>query len=256
MRQDAPFVEIVLLSRNNLNTGLRVMNSAEAHGISISQAHFLQGGSPASFIEPLGIDLFLSANEIDVRRVLSNGYAAGQCMESHCFDDPSDTELRLAFDFDGVLADDESESVYQRAKNLDEFHAHEVQNSEVAHNPGPLKSFVDRVYQIQKIEQAYAEQNTDYAPRLNVAIVTARSAPAHKRVINTMRAWNLHPNQAFFMGGKDKTAVLSQYKPHMFFDDQRVHLDRSSVIAPAVHVPFGKINREPSVTLVGDQKSA
>lgn len=253
LKKDSSLVEVVLLSRNNLNTGLRVMNSAEAHGIAISQAHFLQGGSPACFIEPLEIDLFLSANEFDVRRVLDNGYAAGHCLESHCFDDPDDAAIRLAFDFDGVLADDESESVYQRATNLDEFHRHEVQRSYVAHNPGPLKSFVDRIYQIQKLEQIYAESNSAYTPRLNVAIVTARSAPAHKRVINTMRAWNIHPNQAFFMGGNDKSAVLGQYKPHMFFDDQRVHLDRSSSVAPAVHVPFGKLNQETKLSLVDQE---
>ncbi len=252
----APLVEVVLLSRNNLNTGLRVMNSAEAYGIKISQAHFLQGGSPASFIEPLGVDLFLSGNEFDVRRVLANGYAAGQCLQSHCFDDLSDKELRLAFDFDGVLADDESEVVYQQAKDLDAFHAHEIEHSAIAHNPGPLKSFVDKIHRIQLFEQGHARENKSYEPRLNVAIVTARSAPAHKRVIHTMRAWNIHPNQAFFMGGNDKSTVLGQYKPHMFFDDQRVHLDKSARVAPAVHVPFGQINKEPDLSLVGNKKSA
>lgn len=251
-----PLVSVILLSRNNLNTGLRVMNSAEAHGIAISQAHFLQGGSPASFIEPLGVDLFLSGNEFDVRRVLANGYAAGHCLRSHCFDDFSDEDLRLAFDFDGVLADDESETVYQQAKDLDAFHAHEIQHSGVAHNPGPLKSFVDKVHRIQLFEQDYAEKNMDYQPRLNVAIVTARSAPAHKRVIHTMRAWNIHPNQAFFMGGNDKSMVLGQYKPHMFFDDQRLHLDKSASVAPAVHVPFGQLNQEPAIALVCEKKTA
>jgi len=240
---DEPLVKVILLSRNNINTGLRVMNSLEAYGIDISQAHFLQGGSPVEFIDVLGIDLFLSGHELDVRRVLSNGYAAGQCLESEYVDETDDNELRLAFDFDGVLADDESECVYQCSKNLAEFHSHEMINSGVAHNPGPLKSFLNKVYQIQQIEQTLAEENPNYNTRLNIALVTARTAPAHKRVINTMRAWNLHPNKAFFMGGAEKTAVLSQYKPHMFFDDQRVHLDRSSAVAPAVHVPFGKLNK-------------
>mgnify|MGYP000305887449 CR=1 FL=1 len=239
---DEPMVKIVLLSRNNINTGLRVMNSLEAYGIDISQAHFLQGGSPVDYIEPLGIDLFLSAHELDVRRVLSNGYAAGQCLESHYLDDPTDTELRLAFDFDGVLADDESECVYQSSKNLVEFQSHELNNSAVTHNPGPLKSFLGKVYQIQQIEQALAVKNSQYSTRLNVALVTARTAPAHKRVINTMRAWNLHPNKAFFMGGADKTTVLSQYKPHMFFDDQKLHLEPSASVLPSVHIPFGVAN--------------
>jgi len=247
-------VEVVLLSRNDPNTGMRVMNSVEAHGLTIAQASFLQGESPTHYIESLGVDLFLSANEEDVRRVLEQGFAAGQCLASNVGEDGADggdekdtdddEELRLAFDFDGVLADDESESVYQRAKNLDEFNAHELARSDVAHNPGPLKSFIDKVHAIQKLESDYALAHDAYQPRLKIAIVTARSAPAHKRVINTMRSWNIHPNQAFFMGGKDKTLVLANYKPHMFFDDQRKHLEGSAAVAPAVHVPFGALNNE------------
>lgn len=252
-----PLVEVILLSRNDPNTGLRVMNSIQQYGLPITRAMFLQGQSPEAYIKSLNIELFLSSNELDVRRVINQGYAAGVCLNSHSFDNADDLGLRLAFDFDGVLVDDESETVFQQSKDLDQFHEHEVKKQNVAHNPGPLKAFLDRVYAIQQHEEAYAVRNPDYAPKLKIAIVTARSAPAHKRVIHTMRSWNVHPNQAFFLGGIDKSVVLGQYKPHMFFDDQRVHLDRSRQVVPAVHVPFGEVNRiAPVKNTEDDQMSS
>ena len=250
IRADDPLIEVILLSRNDMNTGLRVMNSIEHYGLDITRVMFLQGASPHPYIKPFNIELFLSANEQDVRSAVENGLPAGQILDSHSADDEEDDQLRLAFDFDGVLVDDESESVYQASQSLDNFHDHEVSKEAVAHNPGPLKPFIDRINAIQKFEQAYADLHPNYTPKLNVAIVTARSAPAHKRVINTMQSWNVHPDQAFFLGGIDKSAVLGQYKPHMFFDDQRSHLDRSASVAPAVHVPFGALNRPQVIDLV------
>jgi 5'-nucleotidase len=255
IRPNDPLIEVILLSRNDMNTGLRVMNSIEHYGLGITRVMFLQGAEPHPYIKPFDIELFLSANEQDVRSALENGLPAGQILDSHSADDENDHQLRLAFDFDGVLVDDESESVYQESKSLDNFHDHEVSKQSVAHNPGPLKPFIDRIHQIQKFEQTYAEAHPNYAPKLNIAIVTARSAPAHKRVINTMQSWNVHPDQAFFLGGIDKSIVLGQYKPHMFFDDQRAHLDRSASVAPAVHVPFGALNQSKVMKIGKRQRS-
>ena len=150
-------------------------------------------------------------------------------------------ELRLAFDFDGVLADDESEAVYQQS-DLEGFKRHERERATVPHNPGPLKVFLERIAVLQRLELERAERDPDYRPCLRVAIVTARNAPAHERVINTMRSWNIIVNDAFFLGGVEKRRVLAIWNPHMFFDDQRLHLDTTMSISPSVHIPFGISN--------------
>ena len=237
-----PLVEVILLSRNDPDTGLRVMNSIEYHKLSITRAVFLQGQSAYKYIPAFDIELFLSANESDVKQAIDAGYSAGQILHGDISDDLDDRQLRIAFDFDGVIIDDESESIYKENKNLDEFHTHESTKVDVAHNPGPLKNFIDRISHIQKLENAYKLKNPNYEPVLRVSIVTARNAPSHKRAINTMRAWDILANEAFFMGGVDKSKVLEVLKPHIFFDDQKLHLKSASIL-PSVHIPFGIANK-------------
>ncbi len=199
-----PLVEVILLSRNDPDTGLRVINSIEHYNLSITRAVFLQGRSAHEYIPAFDIELFLSANEGDVKQAIEAGYPAGQILHGDISDNIEDTQLRIAFDFDGVIIDDESESVYKENKNLDEFHLHESTKVDIAHNPGPLKNFIDRISHIQKLENDYKLENPNYEPMVRVSIVTARNAPSHKRAINTMREWGILANEAFFMGGVDK----------------------------------------------------
>lgn len=244
LRSEDPLVEVVLLSRNDPDTGLRVMNSIENYGLGITRAVFLQGKSPHTYIETFDIELFLSANEQDVRQATMAGYPAGQILAGNIKDIESDDELRIAFDFDGVLADDEAETVYKQTKELEKFHDHETMKSDITHNPGPLKRFLDRIADIQKLEAALVESDLSYRARLKVSIVTARNAPSHKRVINTMRSWGITVNEAFFLGGVEKYKVLSVLKPHIFFDDQLSHLETSASTLPSVHIPFGVANTQ------------
>jgi len=243
LNPDDPLVEVILLSRNDPDTGLRVMNSIEYHQLGITRAVFLNGKSPYQYIPAFNIELFLSANPKDVNQAVTAGYAAGQILHGNIVDDKEDKQLRIAFDFDGVIADDEAEEVFQRSGNLEDFHSHEASKVNVTHNPGPLKEFLQRISQIQKLELEKAEADATYQPVLRVSIVTARNAPSHKRVINTMRSWGITVDEAFFMGGVEKSKVLEVIKPHMFFDDQRLHLEASSNILPSVHVPFGVANK-------------
>ncbi|WP_421866446.1 5'-nucleotidase [Motiliproteus sp.] len=237
-----PPVEVVLLSHNDPDTGLRVFNSIEHYGLGIQRAVFQQGRSPHEFIPAFNISLFLSANETDVQQAMALGLPAGLVLDSHAADDPEDEELRLAFDFDGVLADDESEQIYQQG-DLEQFQQHEKDRADIPHNPGPLKDFLAKIARIQQLEQERSESESDYRPRLRLAIVTARSAPAHARVIKTMRSWDLMVNDAFFLGGVEKRRVLEVWAPHIFFDDQRGHLDATAGVSPSVHIPFGIANQ-------------
>lgn len=237
-----PLVEVVLLSQNDPDTGLRVMKTIEHYGLNMTRAIFTQGKSPYEYIPALNIALFLSAEQKHVDAAISAGYPAGQVLDSKFDDDDDDDGLRIAFDFDGVLADDESESVMQ-ASGLGSFHANEVLNVTQPHNPGPLKEFFVRIAKIQAAEEQYKLDHPTYENRLRVSIVTARNAPSHERALNTLKSWGVLANDAFFLGGIEKRRVLRVLKPHIFFDDQSTHLKGTSTVVPSVHIPFGVTNQ-------------
>lgn len=238
-----PLIEVVLLSRNDPDTGLRVMNSIQHHGLGITRAIFQQGQSPYAYINALSISLFLSSNKSDVLEAIALNLPAGYVMESKKIDDPDDDTLRIAFDFDGVLADDASETVMQQG-NLEKFHSHEAANVMEPHGDGPLKNFLVRVSKIQRAEEERKRTDPKYTNRLRVSIVTARNAPSHERAINTLKSWGVIANDAFFLGGVEKRLVLDVLQPHIFFDDQSGHLAAASEVAPSVHIPFGIANRQ------------
>lgn len=244
--ESGPLVEVVLLSRNDPDTGLRVMKSIQHHNLPITRAIFMQGKSPYEYIPALSISLFLSGNSTDVKEAIGMGYPAGHVMKSTIIDDDSD-DLRIAFDFDGVLADDESEAVMHNTKDLNQFHDYETKNVLQPHNPGPLKEFLVKISVIQKIEEEKKVTHPEYKNRLRVSIVTARNAPSHERALNTLKNWGVMTNDAFFLGGVDKGLILGVLKPHIFFDDQSGHLNSTSSVAPSVHVPFGIKNLEESI---------
>lgn len=233
-------VEVIVLSRNDPDTGLRVMRSIKHHGLDITRAVFMQGRSPYKFMPAFNMSLFLSANEDDVREALAADLPAGQVLPSTAVDDDS-MDLRIAFDFDGVLADDAAEEVMQ-SSGLPAFHAHEVANAERPHNPGPLQSFLAAVNRIQELETARRLADTAYRIRVHVSIVTARNAPSHERAVHSLKQWGVRANDAFFLGGVDKARVLEILKPHIFFDDQLNHLKGAARATPSVHVPFGSLN--------------
>nr|WP_145483722.1 MULTISPECIES: 5'-nucleotidase [Streptomyces] len=236
-----PLVEVIILSRNDPDTGLRVMRSIQAHELPISRAVFMQGRSPYKFMPALNMSLFLSANGDDVREAVAAGLPAGHVLGAAYPDDAADRELRIAFDFDGVLATDAAEQVYQSG-GLEEFRAHELRNAATPHDAGPLRDFLAGVNRIQNREEERRRTHPDYEVRVHVSIVTARNAPAHERAVNSLKQWGVRVNGAFFLGGIDKGAVMKVLDPHIFFDDQVTHLESTARTTPSVHVPFGEIN--------------
>lgn len=251
-----PLVEVILLSKNDPDTGLRVMKTIEYYGLGITRAIFMQGKSPYEYIPALNIALFLSGDELDVEKAIGLQHPAGLVLDSNFSDDEEDDTLRIAFDFDGVLAGDESESVMQ-TKGLTAFHDHEVKNVLQPHNPGPLKEFLVRISKIQSAEEDYKKINVNYKNRVRVSIVTARNAPSHERALQTLKSWGVMANDAFFLGGIEKGRVLAVLKPHIFFDDQSIHLKSASAVVPSVHIPFGVINKSLAGTEeVADSSSA
>jgi len=244
---DAP-VEVVLLSKNDPDSGLRVFNSIEKHNLAISRAVFVNGGNPFRYMNSFNACLFLSANEGDVRNAVQRGLPAGRVFPTHFFDAGDDPELRIAFDFDGVIAHDSSEAVFKE-KGVKAFLESEVQQAMKPLKDGPLARFFREISRLQKFEHDKKKNDATYSPRLRTAIVTARNAPAHKRVVATLRKWGIEVDEVFFLGGIEKNRVLQEFKPHIFFDDQLQHIKGIAGLTPSAHVPFGVAN-EPSPELV------
>lgn len=243
LSEDERLVEVVILSRNDPETGMRVMRSVERHDLDITRAIFMQGRAPYQFMGPLSMSVFLSANEDDVREAIDMGFAAGHVVGRAVTDD-GDTDLRIAFDFDGVLADDSAERVFQSG-GLEEYQENESALAEVPLDRGPMADFLEKINRIQGIEESKRlDDPSGYRRRVHVAVVTARSAPAHERAINSIRQWGLSVNDAFFLGGLPKGPMLEVLQPHIFFEDQRRHVEGASLSTPSVHIPFGEINRE------------
>ncbi|MEP4484730.1 MAG: 5'-nucleotidase [Halioglobus sp.] len=227
-------VEVVLLSRNSADTGLRVFNSIQHYELSISRAAFCGGESPWRYINAFGCQLFLSTEADDVRYALDCGVAAATLVSNKGAGTDNE-QLRFAFDGDAVLFSDEAERVY-KSQGLEAFTASE---QAAAHKPlsgGPFKSFLSALHQLQ---QAFPASE---AP-IRTALVTARSAPAHERVIRTLRAWNIRIDESIFLGGMNKTEFLRAYQADVFFDDQQSHCESASPHVATGHVPHGVANR-------------
>lgn len=226
-------VEVILLSRNSADTGLRVFNSIRHHKLGIERAVFTRGESPFRYVPAFGVHLFLSADPADVRLALDAGYAAATILPSHVGRNETD-QLRIAFDGDAVLFSDEAERVY-KSRGLAAFSESEVQSAREPLSGGPFKSFLAMLHRIQ------AEYPADTSP-IRTALVTARGAPAHERVIRTLRHWGVRIDEALFLAGKDKGPFLEAFGADIFFDDQSKHCESARLHVATCHVPHGIAN--------------
>lgn len=235
----AEHVEVVLLSRNSADTGLRVFNAIAHYRLAITRAVFTGGTDTSRYVPALGSHLFLSADPEDVRHALESGHAAATIVPQvgeRTADSSAHDELRIAFDGDAVLFSDEAERVYQAA-GLDAFSQSEQLAAGTPLGGGPFKNFLAALHRIQ------TGFPRDRQP-IRTALVTARSAPAHERVIRTLRDWGIRIDEALFLGGLDKAEFLRAFGADIFFDDQRRHVESASRVVPAGHVPHGITNRQ------------
>ncbi len=231
--------EVILLSRNSADTGLRVFNSIQEHNLPITRAAFTNGSSPFRYVEPFGADVFLSSDPEDVSNTLAKGIAAATMLSSaadsssktdHAYDD----KLHIAFDGDAVVFSDEAEKIFKN-KGLLEFTKHEANEAKKPLLGGPFQNVLASLHSIQ------SEFTADESP-IRTAIITARAAPAHERVIRTLRAWNIRIDEAVFLGGLDKGEFLRTFGADIFFDDQQGHCESARQHVPTGHVPHGVAN--------------
>ena len=241
---DTPRVEVILLSRNSADTGLRIFSSIQHYGLEIVRATFTAGGPTWPYVKPFGTDLFLSANPVSVQRALAHGIAAATILPQAPGEagtlglgdtNRSEHQLRIAFDGDAVLFGDEGERI-SREHGVEAFGRHERENAHQALSGGPFRNFLAALHELQAVLPA-----GEHCP-LRTALVTARSAPAHERVIRTLRAWGVRLDEALFLGGRHKGPFLEAFGADIFFDDSRHNIDSASRHVTAGHVPHGVAN--------------
>lgn len=229
-------VEVILLSRNSADTGLRVFNSIQEHKLPITRAAFTSGNSPFRYVEPFGADVFLSSDPSDVASTLEAGVAAATMLpSSRSRNSDNQGKLCIAFDGDAVVFSDEAERVFKQ-KGLLEFSKHESLAAKRPLPGGPFRNVLAALHRIQ------SEFPADESP-IRTAIVTARAAPAHERVIRTLRAWDIRIDEAVFLGGLPKGEFLRTFGADIFFDDQQGHCESAREHVPTGHVPHGIANQ-------------
>ncbi|WP_428420154.1 5'-nucleotidase [Methylibium sp.] len=231
---EAPRVEVVILSRNDPVSGMRVFRSAQHYGLPIQRGVFTRGSSPWRYLKPLHANLFLSANDADVRSALEAGVPAARVLPHAArASEAHPNEVRIAFDGDAVLFSDEAEQVFQ-SDGLDAFQRHEADRAASPLAAGPFKPLL---HALQQLQQASTDRM-----RLRTALVTARSAPAHERAIRTLMNWHIEVDEAMFLGGLPKGEFLREFEPDFFFDDQTRHVESAAHHVPAGHVASGVSN--------------
>ena len=230
---DQPLIEVILLSRNSADTGLRVFNSIQHHGLAITRAAFTRGESTSPYVGCFGAHLFLSTHPDDVREALASGHAAATLLDRPPTADDS-AQLRIAFDGDAVLFSDESERIY-KTQGLEAFQNNEADSAKLPLEGGPFKPFLAALHRVQ-------QQDPD---AIRTALVTARGAPAHERALRTLRSWDIRVDEAFFLAGLDKGKFLQAFGADMFFDDQEIHCESANQFIATGHVPFGISNATP-----------
>lgn len=225
--------EIIIMSRNSADTSLRIFNSIEHYGLDVRRAALAGGQSITPYLNAFKTDLFLSANEEDVQAAINSNIAAGLIVSNHEMAVDATTEIdqiRIAFDGDAVIFSDESEKIF-KSSGLDAFTEHEKKNAANPLAEGPFAKLLKTISLLQDT------MDSKTGP-IRTALVTARSAPSHERVIRTLRAWNVRVDEAFFLGGIEKSEVLKAFGAHIFFDDQSVHTDPASKLVPSARVPY------------------
>lgn len=229
---DTPLVEVVIMSRNSPDTGVIVLNNIKKLNLNITRSAFTAGESSADYLDAFGVDLFLTTNESDAQKVIDKKVCASAILstppEYKC--DIPEGQVRIAFDGDAVLFDEESELVYKK-DGIEAFHEKENNAQDIPMNEGPFASFLKKLAGLQE----RLPMKMELSP-VRIALVTARNSPSDIRVIKTLRHWGVYVDEAFFLGGIEKSKILKAFKAHIFFDDQDVHLKTSSLV-----VPCGKV---------------
>jgi 5'-nucleotidase len=234
-KNEAPLIEVVIMSRNSPETGICVFNTIRQKKLNISRHAFTGGESVVRYLEAFDADLFLTTNIRDAQKVIDGKTCAAAVLKEppgSAVSEIPEGQVRIAFDGDAVLFDESSEIVY-KAEGLEKFLQNEQEKQNIPMPEGPYAMLLHKISKLQD----RLPFSVEFSP-VRIAIVTARSAPAEMRVINTLRSWGVYVDEVFFLGGLDKSKILKAFRPHIFFDDQDLHLDDASQFVPSGKVPY------------------
>ena len=242
--------KVIVISRNSPETGQRFFSSCRYYNLPIKAGAFTSGQSTFPYLSAYGASLFLSANKENVIRAIHQGQPAGLVLPTDLSQQEADSEneLRIAFDFDGVIVDDESEKTYKK-EGLAGFERFEQRLKTTPHSPGPLHQLFKKLACFQELDEKLGQGNPYYKPNIRVAIVTARGAPSEQRLITTLRSFGMRAAELFLLDGMSKAGVLEAFRPHIFFDDQIRHLEGTKQIVPSVLIPFGVRNGQDTLVV-------
>lgn len=232
--EQSPLVEVVVMSRNSPETGLRVLNNIRFNQLKITRSAFTAGENVTDYLDAFDVDLFLTTDINDAQRVIDAKVCAAAILKEppqHASAIP-ENQVRIAFDGDAVLFDEESELVY-KTEGIKAFHDQEDANQDVPMKDGPYAELLRKLAKLQN----RIPTRVEYSP-VRIALVTARNSPAEMRVIKTLRNWGVYVDEAFFLGGVSKDKVLKAFRPHIFFDDQDIHLNLAANLVPSAKVPY------------------
>ena len=238
LHSDITPIDVILLSRNSVETGIRIFNSIKHYQLNITRAAFTRGSEVSGYLGAFEADLFLSSDALEVQKALEFGYAAANIVSADYQNNNQDNatqQLRIAFDGDAVIFSDESERIYQE-KGLEAFEKNEQQSSHIPLKAGPFKAFLES---LQAIQSTFSQNNNP----IRTALVTARSTTTQKRIITTMNQWGIRIDESFFLGGRDKGKVLQAFNADIFFDDQHKHCQSATHYVPTGHVLNGIVNQ-------------
>lgn len=242
--------KVIVISRNSPETGQRFFSSCRYYNLPIKAGAFTSGQSTFPYLSAYGASLFLSANKENVIRAIHQGQPAGLVLPTDLSQQEADSEneLRIAFDFDGVIVDDESEKTYKK-EGLAGFERFEQRLKTTPHSPGPLHQLFKKLARFQELDEKLGQGDPYYKPNIRVAIVTARGAPSEQRLITTLRSFGMRAAELFLLDGMSKAGVLEAFRPHIFFDDQIRHLEGTKQIVPSVLIPFGVRNGQDTLVV-------
>jgi len=219
----------VVISRNSAETGLRTRHSIKSLGLPITRMAFTRGRPVWKYLQAFSCDLFLSAHDDDVLAALASGFAAGKILPVPATADETGDEVRIAFDGDAVLFSGHGEDYYQE-HGLEAFQAHEEAQRDVPLEAGPFLAFLHALCRIQ------GRFGSESCP-LRTALITARDAISHERVMHSLQALDVRIDECFFLGGVAKDRIVRAFAPHIFFDDKLVHAEPASKVSPTAQVP-------------------
>ena len=244
---DRRLTEVIIMSRNSPDTSLRIFNSINMYGLDITRAALAGGMNVAPYLKAFHTDLFLSANESDVKQAVDEGIAAGTILTGERHSDAAQQvdQIRIAFDGDAVLFSAKRERIYQQ-EGVEAFIRHERDQADIPLDKGPFANFLMALGRLQHLKTPSGK------PVVRTALVTSRNLPAQERAIRTLRAWNVRVDEAFFLGGVEKKDILSAFGAHIFFDDQRRHAEPAAQVVPAAIVPY-RTGDDPNVSGAVDE---